>query len=67
MKSSNHSFKLNILNSISRSKKNNGMLETVDAADLKYLEEKEEHTMFSEQSSVHNPNTVSINKMPPNK
>lgn len=36
MKNSNQSFKFNILNSRSRSnKKNNGLLETVDAADLK--------------------------------
>ena len=53
MKNSNSSFKFNIMGSRSRSnKKNNGLLETVDVADLKYLAEKEEHTMFSEQSSV---------------
>jgi hypothetical protein len=39
------------------------MLETVDAADLKDLAEKEEHTMFSEQSSVHNPDKPSIRKI----
>ena len=39
------------------------MLETVDAADLKDLAEKEEHTMFSEQSSVHHPDKPSIRKI----
>ena len=68
MKNSNQSFKFNILNSKSRSnKKNNGMLETLDADDLKDLADKEEHTMLSEQSSVRNPNYPSISKNPPSK
>lgn len=58
MKNSNQSFKLNILNSKSRQKKNNGMLETVSASDLKDLADREEHMVFSEQSSVQNSNMV---------